>query len=157
MEAGVGESGEEFGPEGEGLGVEFAGGGEGAEGDEVVGEGGEGAGGGVVEGGHGGGVVAPEAGEAEGFFDVVVGGVGIGRIEEGVGDAVVHGGEAGAAGVAGEGDLDGGGFEGEEGEAVFGGVDAEIDEDVDLVGGDDLGRGLVGKRCRCRASGGRGI
>ena len=68
-----------------------------------------------------------------------------GRIEIGIGEAVVDGGQAGGAGIAEQGDLDGGGFAGEDEQAVVGGVQGEVDEDVDLVVADLVGGLFVGE------------
>ena len=68
------------------------------------------------------------------------------RVDQGVGDAVIDGGQAGGAGVSEPGDLHGCGFDGEEGQAVMGHVHGEIDEDVDLIGADFVGKLRIGKR-----------
>src|SRR4051812_39379900 len=62
-----------------------------------------------------------------------------------IGDAIVDGGKAARAGVGEVGDLDGGGFSSEDAHAVAGGVEREIDEDVDLVFADERRELLVGK------------
>ncbi len=63
----------------------------------------------------------------------------------GVAEAVVDLGQAGGVGVAEVGDLDGGGFAGEEGQAIARGVAGEVDENVDGVGGDGVGGVVVGE------------
>ncbi len=105
----------------------------------IVDEGGEG-----IDGdAFGAGVVAPESvGEEDGGFG---GGEGefVGWFEVAVSEAVVDGGEAGGAGVAGETDLDGCGFSGEEEWAVAAHVLVEVDEDVDVVVADHFGELFV--------------
>ena len=72
--------------------------------------------------------------------------IGIGHwIEVGVGEAVVDLREAGGAGVGEPGELEGGGFLGEDAEAVVGHVHGEVDEDVDVVGADLGGELVVGE------------
>ncbi len=67
-----------------------------------------------------------------------------GGFEDRIADAVVHGGQAGGGGVGDVHDLEGRGFQGEDGEAVVLGMGGEVDEDVDAVGADEVGEGLVG-------------
>ena len=144
-EAGVGDGLEDAGPEVEGGVVDFGEVVEAAEGDVVVGEvRGRGDGGSAGEGGEapGGLREAEEAFRVVGGLRKLLAGNWIG---DGVGEAVVDGGEAGGAGVAEPGDLERGGFSGEEHEAAIGGVSGEVDEDVDFVLADLVEGVLVGE------------
>jgi len=84
------------------------------------------------------GVKTPETvGEADGGF-AVDGVILAGGIEVGVGEAVVDGVQARGAGIAGECDLDGGGFEREKRQAVIDGMEGEVNENVNGAGPDQF-------------------
>ena len=73
-------------------------------------------------------------------------GVGFARgVEIGIGEAIVDGVEAGGGGQAEHGHLDGGRLAGEDEHAVVGGVQGEVDEDIDAVGADRLGELGIGQ------------
>ncbi len=135
---------EDGGPSGEQGGGDFVEHIRAAEGDEIVGEeGSRGDGRGFFRRAEAGKCV----GESEDLFGVE--GIRFARrwwgIKSGICEAVVDGGEAGAAEIAEVGDLDGGGLSGEDADAVAGGVAGEIDEDVDAIFADEVGRAVVGE------------
>ena len=59
-------------------------------------------------------------------------------------EAVIHDGETRRVGTAEVGELNGSGFAGEDEEAVACGVAGQIDEDVDLIRADHVGKILIG-------------
>ncbi len=90
-----------------------------------------------------GAITEKTVGQADRAFGIT-GEVRIGRIDKRIGDAVVHRFDAGASAVSEVGHLEGRGFQGEERQAIRAGVEAKVDEDVNLIGADDLGGPLVG-------------
>jgi hypothetical protein len=133
-QAGVGGAAEDFGPGGDYRGVELVVGGEAAEGEVTVCEEGRGGDGGDfvldLEGEIG-------AGDAEDGFRIV-GFLG-GMDDVGVADEVVVGGDAGGGVEIEPAGDEGGGFAGDEGEAVDLAVAVEVDEEVELELGDAMG------------------
>jgi hypothetical protein len=72
----------------------------------------------------------------------LLGVVGIGgpsRVEVGIGEAVVDGGQAGGCGHAEHAHLDRRRLASEDEQAIVGGVEGEVDENIDPVGADPVG------------------